>query len=167
MMMGTRRMYSSSLYAWISSSSSLDTKFGWSQMFIRVPITICVFTVACVCLNHPTPASMSLMIRQVALPRTFMISAACLYLRRINRPGSPAHSSSSSPADITTGCTPSALHASSRLNVLPHPFEPQMPRISGTLVRPSAFSPTPGLVESMSRFLAMCRATLSTNCLGT
>ena len=102
-------------------------------------MTICVFTVAWVFLKRPAPASRSCTIKQEGVPLFLIISAALRYRRRTNRPGSPAHSASSSPALITTGVTPISLQLSSRLNVFPHPFAPQMPRISGTFVVPSAF----------------------------
>ena len=62
-MMGTRRTMSSSRQSWISSSDSSLTRFGWSHRFMSVPTTICMFTVFCVCLNVPAPASMSCTIR--------------------------------------------------------------------------------------------------------
>ena len=168
-MMGTRRTMSSSRQSWISSSDSSLTRFGWSHRFMSVPTTICMFTVFCVCLNTPAPASMSCTIRHEGWPAFFISSAALRYRLLTKRPGSPAHSSSSSPADITTGVTPIALQLSSRLNVLPLPLPPQMPRIKGTFVVPSAplFSwpetvpLTPGLDASLRKFFAKCSATRS------
>ena len=139
---------------------------------MSVPTTICMFTVFCVCLNTPAPASMSCTIRHEGWPAFFISSAALRYRLLTKRPGSPAHSSSSSPADITTGVTPIALQLSSKLNVLPHPLPPQMPKIKGTLVVPSAprvssrvpsTEPliTPGLDVSLRKFFAKCSATRS------
>jgi hypothetical protein len=63
-MIGTRRNSLSSLH----SSAPTLTLVGWSHRFINVPITICMFTVFCVALYVPAPASRSLMTRHASRP---------------------------------------------------------------------------------------------------
>lgn len=112
----------------------IETRLGSSQMAISEPMTIWLLTVRCVFAKWPRPASMSLIRRHENLPRTLDRSAARRYRSRIMRPGSPARSCSSSPADMTTASTPSLRNASSVWKLLPCPLPPQMPRMSGTRV---------------------------------
>mmetsp|Transcript_26280 Transcript_26280/g.89874 ORF Transcript_26280/g.89874 Transcript_26280/m.89874 type:complete len:229 (-) Transcript_26280:431-1117(-) len=128
-MMGTRRTTSSSRH-----SSPTLTLVGSSHRFISVPITICWFTVTCVSLNRPAPASRSLMTRQLILPWLRTTEAALRYRSRMSLPGRPAHSSSSSPADMIMGSMPIFLQQSSTWKLFPHPFAPHTPRMRGTLV---------------------------------
>lgn len=69
-MMGTRLTRSSS-----RQSCPTLTRFGSSHKFIKVPMTIWLFTVTWVSEKRPTPASMSLMIKHDILP--CLITSAC------------------------------------------------------------------------------------------
>ena len=131
---------------------------GSSHRFISVACAIWLLTVDLSSLNRPTPASTSLTMRQVGAPDVDMCLPAVRYLRRSIAPGSPAVGSSSSPADTTTGNTPSLLQHSSRLKDLPQPFPPQTQRMRGT--EPRLAPP------SIRRFLAMWVANLSKNLSG-
>ena len=140
-------------------SSPKETNSGWSHKFMSVPHTVWLFTVCCVSLNQPNPASMSFTIKHDIFPCTRTTSPARRYLCRMSLPGSPALSSSSSPALVTMGIIPNFLHASSKLNVFPHPLPPQIPKIKGTF----------GLLGCTAhmKFLHTCKATFSRNCSGT
>merc|ERR1719171_2149082 len=125
------------------------TLVGLSAMFIRVALTIWLFTVYWVVPPIlPAPASRSLMKREHIFP--FLItSEASLYLCLTSLAGSPALPDSSSPADMTIGLTPRFW------KVFPCPFPPQTPKIRGTLI-----------LGSSMKFLATCTVSLSKKRLG-
>ena len=100
------------------------------------------------------------MIKQLNRPVSRIARAAVRYLRLNIAPGSPAVESSNSPALVTIGVMPIFLHASSTLNVFPHPLCPHTPSINaGAHPRVDPLS--------ANTFFATCVATRSMNRRGT